>query len=124
MPSGKITDNLVKKYFIGILTLLIEKKIFTNYKFNKKYNIIGDFDLLMKLSIKYNIGAIQKPLATYRVHKTNLSNTKIETHINELEEWIGSNVNIFKKYSINLTFQKIYLLKLKVKKLMKKSREY
>ena len=120
LPSGKITDNLVKKYFIGILTLLIEKKIFIHYKFNKKYNIIGDFDLLMKLSTKYNIGAIQKPLATYRVHRTNLSNSKIETHINELEEWIDSNVNIFKKYSINLTFQKIYLLKLKVKKLMKK----
>ena len=41
--------------------------------FNEKFNIIGDFDLFFKLSQKYLIGYIEKPLAFYRIHPDNLS---------------------------------------------------
>ncbi len=115
LPSGKITEKLVKKYFIGILTVLIEKKIFTKNRFNEKYNIIGDFDLFMKLSTKYKIGAIQKPLATYRNHDLNLSKRAIKTHISELENWIKLNSKIFNKYSYKLMYHRVSLLKLKIK---------
>jgi len=85
LPSGFIIKNLLKDYCIGINTLLIKKKIFKNYKFNAKYNIIGDFDLLIKLSLKFKIIANQKSLANYRIHESNFSkNTKM--YIEELEK--------------------------------------
>ena len=50
LPSGNITQTLLNDYFIGILTVMIRKKILQNYKFNKKFEIIGDYDLFLKLS--------------------------------------------------------------------------
>ena len=73
LPSGKITDNLLKEYVIAILTVMVEKNIILKNKFNEKYEIIGDFDLFLKLSKNYKIGKIQKPLAFYRQHETNFS---------------------------------------------------
>ena len=40
LPSGKITNQLLKNYSIGILTVLIERELLLKYKFNPKYNII------------------------------------------------------------------------------------
>ena len=63
LPEGKIVKDLLKKYSIGILTVCLKRKIFENILFDEKTNIIGDFDFFIKLSYKYNIGCIQKPLA-------------------------------------------------------------
>ena len=56
---------------------MLEKNIFKKYRFNSKYNIIGDFDFFIKISQKYKFGCIQSPLASYRVHDSNLSGKKI-----------------------------------------------
>ena len=48
--SGRITQELINDYSIGILTVLIHRKVFENLKFNDKFNIIGDFDFLSKLA--------------------------------------------------------------------------
>ena len=42
----------------------MRKRVFDNEKkFNKNYNIIGDFELVMRMSEKYNFLANQEPLA-------------------------------------------------------------
>ena len=115
LPTGKITEDLLKTYCIGILTVLIKSDIIKKEKFNKKYNIIGDFDFFIKISLKKKIGCIQKPLAYYRVHKNNLSKRKIGLHINELSNWIKKNQNFYKKLGISLNYIKFFLLKLRVK---------
>ena len=78
LPSGYITQDLLNQYFVGIHTLLINRNIFKKYKFNEKLNIIGDFDLLIKLSLKFKILAIQKHLSIYRVHENNYSKKKYQ----------------------------------------------
>ena len=50
------TQSLLNDYNIGILTVMIERKILLKNKFNKKYEIIGDFDLFIKLSTFLKIG--------------------------------------------------------------------
>ena len=70
---------------------MLEKNIFKKYKFNSKYNIIGDFDFFIKISQKYKIGCIQSPLASYRVHDSNLSGKRIDLHIKELKDWLSIN---------------------------------
>ena len=48
---------------------------------------MGDFDLMIRLSTKYKFDCIEKPVATYRVHKKNESLLKKSKHIEELKIW-------------------------------------
>lgn len=113
------TQNLLKRYEVGILTVMIEKSLFTKNLFNKKYNIIGDFDFFISLSLNHDIGFLNKILATYRLHEVNLSNKRIDLHIKELNSWIKSNRIILENKRLNINAQKFNLIKLKIKKNLK-----
>ncbi len=115
LPSGNITQKLLNNYSIGILTVLIDKRIFTSTKFNKKYNIIGDFDFIIKISQNITIGCIKKPLAVYRLHNENFSKQKIDLHVKELKTWIRDNEKKLKKfsYSIYAIKKTIFILNIK-----------
>lgn len=115
LPSGYITKKILKKYTVGILTVCIKKNIFNKNLFEKKYNIVGDFDFFVKISLQNKVGCIQKPLAYYRIHENNYSKKKIKNYIEELNQWITRNERIFKSINLNLVHQKIFLLKLKIK---------
>ena len=120
LPSGDITQNLIENYLIGILTTMIEKKILIKYFFNPNYEIVGDFDLFMRLSTKYDFYSIQNPLAIYRIHNNNFSSKKINIYISELKRWLKENLkqNCFKNYSFFSI--KFYLFKLKIKLFLNK----
>ena len=120
LKSGKITQNLLDNYTIGILTVLMEKSILQKNRFNSNYNIIGDFDLFLKISLKNHIGYIHDPLATYRIHNNNFSNKNIKQHIIELDNWMTKNEEILKKKGYKLSQQKMFLLKLKIKLFLKR----
>ena len=115
LPSGRITGQLLKNYTIGILTVCAHKKIFEKYFFETKYNVIGDFDLFIKISREISIGCIQKPLANYRIHDNNFSKKKIHIHINELKNWIKEKESVFSEAGFSLFSQKIFLYKLTLK---------
>ena len=118
LPSGYITQNLLNEYCIAIQTVFINKKIFRKYKFNEKYNVIGDFDLFIKLSEKFKIIPSQKSLANYRIHKNNYhKNTKI--YLNEMLYWYRKNKKKLKLKKLNLSNIKYLILKLKIKFLIK-----
>ena len=119
LSSGSITQKLLNFYSIGILTVIIKKDIFKKFKFNKKYNIIGDFDLFIKLSQKYEIGYIQKPIAFYRLHNENFSK-KISLHLKEIKQWIVLNEKKLLELKLSLRKQKIFIIKLNIKYLLQK----
>ena len=113
LRSGFITQSLLNNYTLGILTILLEKKIIQKKFFNKNYNIIGDFDCFLKLSLKNKIAYMTKPLSVYRIHKNNYSTKNLKEYVVELENWIKKNVFTFKDF----TFFRLryYLLKLRIK---------
>ena len=115
LPYGSITQQLLDNYNIGILTVFLEKSIFEKFKFNKIYNIIGDFDFFIKLSQEFKIGSIQEPLAFYRLHENNFSSQRKNIYIEELKQWINSNEKKLSLSGLSLRQQKILLLKLKIK---------
>ena len=119
LPSGYITQNLVNSYCVGILTLFISRNIFKKYKFNEKFNVIGDFDLIIRLSNKFKIVSHQKPLANYRIHKSNYSKN-LKTHLAEMFQWLECNEKKLKKNNINLIRIKFFIYKLKIKLILKK----
>ncbi len=119
LPVGFITQKILNNYSVGLVTVILDKKIFRKHRFNKKYNIIGDFDFFIKVSQKYKFGCIQSPLASYRVHESNLSGKRIDLHIKELKYWL--NLNKKKLKNLSLSTNSIYktLIKLKIKYFLK-----
>lgn len=118
LPSGRITQQLLDDYKIGIITVMMKKDIFKKEKFDKRLNIIGDFDFFLRLSLKYEMKVIQKPLAYYRLHTTNYSKLNLTKYITETELWLNKKKNKFQVSTYSLKNIKISLYKLKFKKLL------
>jgi len=91
--SGKIYNELINSYNIGILTTVIRKKFYLKLKksFDYRFSIIGDFDLFLRLSKLCLFRGIQEPLASYRLHGKNLSILNKEKEIKEFEIWLKEN---------------------------------
>ena len=117
LPSGKITQNLLDDYKLGILSVMISKTFFRKKKFNSNYNIIGDFDFFLNLSIKENFYCIQKPLAYYRIHENNYSKD-YGLHSIEFNKWLKKHSLKLKKLNYSLNKVKFFNNKLKIKKFL------
>ena len=115
LKSGLITQNLLDKYNIGILAVMLKRSIFKKYKFDKRYNIIGDFDFFIKLSMKYNFLSLNSSLATYRFHRLGFTNQNHKLYYNELQRWLAENKKKLKKNNYNLLKLKLYISKIKFK---------
>tara|TARA_B100001063_G_C16724268_1_gene535381 strand:+ start:722 stop:1525 length:804 start_codon:yes stop_codon:yes gene_type:complete len=120
LNSGFITQKLLNSYDLGLATVMVDKKLFKERKFNGSYNVIGDFDYFLSSSLKYKTKALQEPLAIYRIHDENFSSKKTDIYINELSNWlkINNNKKKFKSFSFNSIY--ILLFKLKIKFYIKK----
>jgi len=119
IPSGYLTQHLLNDYKLGILTTILKKKFFYYQKFNKKFNIIGDFDFFLKLSLEQKFYCIQEPLAYYRHHNNNYSK-KTHIYLKEMMKWYKENKTKFKKLKYSLKRFEFWLYKLKVKNFIKK----
>mgnify|MGYP006093216569 CR=1 FL=1 len=88
LPNGKIYKYLANNYFIIISGLIIKKKILEkeNY-FNKNYNIIGDYDLVMRISKYAKAKSFNEPLIFYRVHDNNFSKLNNKIYYYEYKDW-------------------------------------
>ena len=91
IPSGFVTDNLLASYFIGLLTLMIRKEAYDSleYGFDPLFNIMGDLDMTIRLSMEWKLGTSQKVLAVCRKHGNNALVQERDKHISELEYWIN-----------------------------------
>lgn len=108
LPYGKIFSDLVKDYFIIISGTIFKKELFEKYgKFNEDYNIIGDYDFIMKISKYCNAHVNNLPLLNYRVHENNFLKLHTKLYYEEYKDWFDKNVKendaYFKK---NINFLK------------------
>ena len=113
--SGKLTQKLVNKFEMPILSTIIKRNIFNQIKFDNRYTIIGDLDFFVRLSLIKNITAIQEPLACYRIHDSNMTTKKIDLNIKELQSWVDEKVNDrnFKFINFSKVYDLIKILKIK-----------
>ena len=116
--SGNLTQSFLDDYSLGILTAIVKKSIFKKFKFDKRYNIIGDFDFFLRISMKHKIYVINKSLATYRYHGQNLSIKKINLYVKEHNFWFKKNKLKLKNFSLKK--MKLRLFNLKIKKFLNK----
>lgn len=106
LPQGYASTDLLKNYLIGISTVILRKSLFDKYKFNSRFNIIGDFDLFLRLSKKFKFAAVQDPLVYYRIHNESYSKNNYFEEIKELNYWI-KNQELFTKKELNPILKKI-----------------
>tara|TARA_B100000780_G_C21077955_1_gene434015 strand:- start:131 stop:1027 length:897 start_codon:yes stop_codon:yes gene_type:complete len=113
IKQGYIYHDLINHYNIGIIATILRKKYLQKFNkiFNEKYNIIGDYDLFLKLAKNYKIRAVQKPLATYRIHSSNYSILNKNLEAKELENWLKDN----RKNLTNKEYKKIKIKILQIK---------
>ncbi len=86
--SGKIYDFLSKNYLVNINSLIIRRTSLEkiNY-FDPKFNIIGDFDVVMKISKNSEALAIQEPLVLIRIHGKNFHDINRKMFFKEYKDW-------------------------------------
>ncbi len=94
--SENIFNQIINENPISILTVMMKKDVFKRMKisFNPYYEIIGDFDFFFKISRHFKFCCINKPLATYYIHGSNLSIKKLNVEIKEFKHWINKNSKI------------------------------
>ena len=100
MHDGNLYHRLLNKYFIGLPSIFIRKKIMSN--FDERFEIIGDFDLIMRLSRNNNFGVIKEPLAYYRLHDSNFSLLNKRRHYQEMKLWKEENIENQEDISISI----------------------
>tara|TARA_B100001175_G_C19486028_1_gene629834 strand:- start:246 stop:1139 length:894 start_codon:yes stop_codon:yes gene_type:complete len=93
LNSPIVTNKLLKNYYVALVTLVIKKNMLEklNYIFDEEYHIIGDFDLVLRISTLGKLGYIAKPVALLRLHKNNVTNKNSNLLLNEFSAWIQKN---------------------------------
>jgi len=87
------TEKLINSYFCGLLTLVMKHEFWENMGgFDHKYNMIGDFEFVIKNSRKGKFSVNNGILATYRIHQNNLQNKAEKKQILELKMMMESSV--------------------------------
>ena len=119
--QSTIRENFQKiiislQYFFRKYTYKERKYISTldNF-FSPQYQLISDFDLVVRLSALYKIIYVPYVLSKWRIHNNNSTKGKLINFINEKISWIDFNQNILsssiqKKLKKNLNIDKSLLL--------------
>jgi len=92
------TSDLLKKYEVGLLTVMFRAGILSNKSdapFDDRYNMLGDFDLVVRLSCIGSFSYIEKPLGFYRLHGQNLSKNRYGQWADEFAIWVRENERRF-----------------------------
>lgn len=90
LPRGRIVNNLLKDHNVGFLTLCIRKFFYDQleYKFHEDLVLMGDTDLVIRLSLICNADVVQEPIATYRYHNQSFTIKNKEIIFKELDSWL------------------------------------
>ncbi len=71
--SGDLTNVLFRKNLISIGCALVKKSLLDKIKFDPYYDLLGDFDLWVRLSLENQIGALPLIVELSRQHSSNIS---------------------------------------------------
>lgn len=111
IDNKNITNFFLKKYPVGISTIMFNKDIIKENLFDEKYHIIGDFDFVMRASLKYKIFGINNSLVTIQLHESNETKKKLKLYVLELLIWYKkygdkySGFSNFKKLKSNIYYE-------------------
>jgi len=88
-PSGWILNELLTNYHIGLLTIMLRRSAYAELGgFDRRYHVIGDFDLSLRLAEKWRVVTLESQIAHFRFHGENESVQKRKMLLEEMKIWI------------------------------------
>jgi glycosyltransferase involved in cell wall biosynthesis len=92
LPQGWVLGDLLRDYVVGILTMVVRRSTIEKLDkvFDARYQIIGDFDLAIRLAARCKFACIQKPIAVYRWHGENASIVDAPRGVTEMQHWVAN----------------------------------
>lgn len=75
VPQGMVRKKLLENYYVSMETLMIRKSYldFLSYNFDSQYNIIEEFDLVVRLSKHCELRYAPKHLSSWRVRANSMT---------------------------------------------------
>lgn len=105
MPDGYIQNKLFRKNPISIGCVLIERELLLTNPFDPCYDLLGDFDLWLRLAKNNRFRVVNKVIEHSRQHPKNLSKTRKERFLTERRRLYRKHISI---YSILKNYWMIY----------------
>jgi glycosyltransferase involved in cell wall biosynthesis len=90
-PSGSLTSKLISRNTISIGGVLIDTKLLKAFRFDETYEIMGDFDLWIRLSPNHLIQSVNEIVELSRQHSGNISST-------HKAKWLAERRHFYKKF--------------------------
>lgn len=87
LPTGRIYSKLLKRYRVGLLTIVVRRELLRCLMFDPTLEIIGDFDFVMAIAKEQEIACCQEYLGWSRFNGGNESERKKTQHLKELVLW-------------------------------------
>ena len=84
-------------------TIILKKELISFMKFNPKYNIIGDYDFIIRASKKFKGMSFQDKLVNIRIHRTNFTHNNRKMFYLEFKDWMKKQ-NFKNKISKKINF--------------------
>ncbi len=86
LPEGYIYGDLLKRYCVVLSSIVVSKETINllERKFDNRFQIIGDLDLILRLSTITVTKCVNEAVVNYRWHGNNLSIKQIDKKIYEV----------------------------------------
>ncbi len=115
--SGDITNSLFRRNPISIGTVLVKKDLLDRYSFDPTFNLLGDLDMWVRISLICEVRPVEDILEYSRQHEAN-------TSITLKDNWKSERRHFYKKYSTPIFLLKhpwliFYILKTEIYHLIK-----
>ena len=87
IPTGWVLNDILDDYSLIMSTIVLRRVAFDSLEggFDNCFNILEDWDLMMRLAIKWKLDCCQEPLADYRMHGENIILTQRVRRLEELQ---------------------------------------
>ncbi len=90
LKSGRITSSLLIKNMISIGAVLIDRDLLSRHKFDPCYNLLGDFDLWVRLSLVEKFYFVPEVVEFSRHHQGNMTKEYKDCWIKEQRQFYRS----------------------------------
>ena len=79
--TGKVANWLLLRNFIFMSSAMVRSSLIKELRFNDNYNLIGDYDLWLRISVDHRLKYVDEVLLHYRRHEDCMS-------LREKSNWI------------------------------------
>lgn len=94
LPDGYIQNKLFRRNPISIGCVLIEKELLIDNLFDHFYDLLGDYDLWLRLANNNRFNVVPKVIEHSRQHSKNLSKTRKERFLIERRRLYRKHISI------------------------------